>query len=370
MTLVAIGNPRGRKSAGPGETPLNPPLARGEAGRSVLPARRDCIPSAARFVRGAQASSETAKAFSKIVGSSAMDTSQPVNALTIDVEDWIQSVYDVTAALTDRFVRNTQAVLELLAAHDVRATFFVLGLAAEKSPGLVREICGAGHEVQSHGYGHRLIHTQTVAEFREDVVRSKRLLEDITGNAVTGYRAPAFSITQRTLWALDVLVETGFRYDSSIFPVRMRRYGIGGTPRSPCRAITPRGCELTEVPVCCLQIGGTRFPAGGGGYLRMWPYAVTRAAVRQLNGAGEPAVLYIHPYEFAAEELQELGIRIPWRMRVHQGLGRRGVSKKVARLLGEFRFGTVGDVLAEQAIAATYSYQRSFTNLPHPALSP
>jgi polysaccharide deacetylase family protein (PEP-CTERM system associated) len=266
--------------------------------------------------------------------------------LTIDVEDWVQSVYDVSAALTDRFVRNTHAVLELLAAHDVRATFFVLGLAAEKAPQLVREIAAAGHEVQSHGYGHRLIHTQTAAEFREDVVRSKQVLEDITGAAVTGYRAPAFSITSQTLWALDVLAEAGFRYDSSIFPVRMRRYGIAGAPRSLHRLMTPRGHELIEVPVCSLRIGGMRLPTGGGGYLRMWPYAVTRGAVLRMNDAGEAAVLYVHPYEFAPNELRELGIAIPWRMRMHQGLGRRGVPTKVARLLGEFRFGTVRDALA------------------------
>lgn len=291
------------------------------------------------------------------------------NALTIDVEDWVQSVYDVSAALTDRFVRNTHAVLELLAAHDARATFFVLGLAAEKAPELVREIAAAGHEVQSHGYGHRLIHTQTPAEFRADVVRSKQVLEDITGAPVTGYRAPAFSITSPTLWALDVLVEVGFRYDSSIFPVRMRRYGIGGTPRSLHRMVTPRGRELIEVPVCSLRIGGLRLPTGGGGYLRMWPYAVTRAAVQQMNNAGEAAVLYVHPYELAPNELRELGVAIPWRMRMHQGLGRRGVSNKIGRLLSEFRFGTVGEVLAQRAIAETHSYQDSTTKLVHPALS-
>ena len=279
------------------------------------------------------------------------------NALTIDVEDWVQSVYDVSAALTDRFVRNTRAVLELLAAHEVRATFFVLGLAAEKAPELVREIAAAGHEVQSHGYAHRLVHTQTAAAFREDVVRSKRVLEDIAGVAVTGYRAPAFSITSATLWALDVLAEAGFRYDSSVFPVRMRRYGIAGAPRSLHRLMTPRGRELIEVPVCSRRIGPLRLPTGGGGYLRMWPYAVTRAAIQRMNDAGEAAVLYIHPYEFAPNELRELGVEIPWKTRLHQGLGRRGVPAKVSRLLGEFRFGTIGDVLSARAVTAIHSYR-------------
>ena len=263
------------------------------------------------------------------------------NILTIDVEDWIQSVHDVTAALTDRFVRNTHIILSLLAEHDVRATFFVLGLAAEKSPQLVREIHAAGHEVQSHGFGHRLIHTQTPAEFRTDVVKSKQLLEDIIGAPITGYRAPAFSINLRTLWALDVLAEAGFRYDSSIFPIRTRRYGIAGAPLTPHLLTTPGGHRLMEIPVCCWKLAGLRVPTGGGGYLRMWPYSVTRAAVRGMNAAGHPAVLYIHPYELAPKEIDELGVEIPWRTRLHQGLGRQGVARKIVRLLNEFRFATI-----------------------------
>ncbi len=268
------------------------------------------------------------------------------NALTVDVEDWIQSVHDVTAALTDRFVRNTHKVLGLLAERGVSATFFVLGLAAEKSPTLVREIHDAGHEVQSHGYGHRLIHTQSPAEFREDVTRSKRLLEDLLGVPITGYRGPAFSITERTRWSLDILAEEGFRYDSSIFPIAMPRYGISGTPREPHVVTTSSGRTLIEVPVCCLRVAGIRIPAGGGGYLRLWPYSVTSAAVRQMNAEGKAAVLYIHPYEFAPNEVSELGVRISHRRRLHQSLGRSGIPGKIGRLLGEFSFGTIGQVLS------------------------
>ena len=288
------------------------------------------------------------------IGKRENDGPAPIgNVLTIDVEDWIQSVHDVTAALTDRFIRNTHIVLSLLAEHDVRATFFVLGLAAEKSPQLVRKIHAAGHEVQSHGYGHRLIHTQTPVEFRADVVKSKRLLEDIIGAPVIGYRAPAFSITSRTLWALDVLTEAGFQYDSSIFPMRTRRYGIAGTPLTPHLLTTPSGHQLIEVPVCFWNLAGLRIPTGGGGYLRMWPYTVMRATVRRMNAAGHPAVLYMHPYELAPRELDELGVHIPWRTRLHQGLGRRGVAKKIARLLNEFRFQTIRHVLAGQSTAIT-----------------
>ncbi len=274
------------------------------------------------------------------------------NVLTIDVEDWIQSVHDVTAALTDRFIRNTHIILSLLAEHDVHATFFVLGLAAEKAPQLVREIHAAGHEVQSHGFGHRLIHTQTPGEFRTDIVKSKRLLEDIIGAPVSGYRAPAFSITSQTLWALDILSEVGFRYDSSVFPMRMRRYGIAGAPLTPHLLTTPGGHRLTEIPVCCFRFAGLRIPAGGGGYLRAWPYAVTRAAVRGMNRAGHPAVLYIHPYELAPTELDELDVYIPWTTRLHQGLGRRGIATRIVHLMNEFRFGTIQALFSTESDSA------------------
>ena len=164
-----------------------------------------------------------------------------LNSISIDVEDWLQSVVDPNLPLTDRFCRNTHRILDTLAGFGVRATFFVLGLAAEKAPNLIREIREAGHEVQSHGYGHRLVHTLSAEQFRADVERSKKLLEDITGSPITGYRAPAFTITLDTLWALDVLVECGFRYDSSVFPVPMRRYGIEGAPHYVHRLKTPHG---------------------------------------------------------------------------------------------------------------------------------
>ncbi len=290
----------------------------------------------------------------------------PLNAITIDVEDWVQSVLGPELPLTDRFCLNTHRVLELLESHGVSGTFFVLGLAAEKSPGLVREIQRAGHEVQSHGYGHRLIHTLDRARFRADLERSKKLLEDITGEPITGYRAPGFSITQATLWALDVLVECGFRYDSSIVPVRTRRYGIDGGPWFPHRLQTPSGYELLEWPVASWFCGaalnqwqvGLRLPIGGGGYFRLYPYTLIRKAVSQINRAGRPAVIYMHPYELAPTELDELPHSIPWKVRLHQRLGRRGFARKLDRLLAEFRFGPIRSAwrsmaqtpVAEQAV--------------------
>lgn len=275
---------------------------------------------------------------------------KPLNALTIDVEDWIQSVYDVDAPLTDCFVRNTHVTLELLARHNVHATFFVLGLAAAKSPDLVRAIHAAGHEIQSHGFGHRLIHTQTPGQFRDDIRRSKILLEDLVGQSITGYRAPAFSITRRTLWALDELAEAGFEYDSSIFPVRMRRYGISGLPLTPYCLQTPNGQDIIEIPVCSMRLGPIIMPAGGGGYFRTAHAYYTRTAIRRMNKSGHPAVLYFHPYEFAPDEFLSLSQRIPRRVRFQQGIGRRAVAAKLERLLAEFSFSTIRSTLTRHPI--------------------
>jgi len=272
------------------------------------------------------------------------------NALTIDVEDWIQSVLDVDRPLTARFVRNTHRVLEFLADRDVKATFFILGLAAENAPELVREIHRAGHEVQSHGWGHRLLHTLARKEIRNDLLHSKKLLEDITGEPIIGYRAPAFSITRRNLWVLDVIAECGYRYDSSIVPAATRRYGIDGVPWWPFRLATPSGAELIEVPVATFRFFRRR-PIGGGGYFRLYPASMIVRSFRALNRAGIPATAYVHPYEFAPNELSELATDagnkcfIPLRLRLTQGLGRGGVPRKLDRLLSEFSFGPVGEVI-------------------------
>jgi len=268
-----------------------------------------------------------------------------VNALTVDVEDW-QSAIDPTKPVTDHFIVNTHKVLAALAAQGVHATFFVLGRVAEHRRELIREIQSAGHRVQSHGYGHQLIHTLTPATFRTDVLRAKKLLEDLTGTEVYGYRAPAFSITEATLWALDVLVETGHRYDSSIFPLRTRRYGIDGGPPYPHIARTPGGHEIREFPVASYSLAGRRVPLGGGGYFRLFPYWVLRRGVAQLNAGNRSATIYMHPYEYHPDEFQTLDQKIPWRVRLHQGLGRRQFPARIDRLLGEFRFGAIQDVIA------------------------
>jgi polysaccharide deacetylase family protein (PEP-CTERM system associated) len=288
----------------------------------------------------------------------AADSSVPqvINAITVDVEDWLQSTIDPALPLTNRFHANTRRVLEAFDAHNVQGTFFVLGRAAERAPELVREIHRAGHEIQSHGYGHELITELTPQRFRADVERSKKMLEDIIGQEIHGYRAPAFTITLETLWALDVLVEVGFSYDSSVFPVRMKRYGVDNAPCYPHLLTTPSGREIKEFPVASCRVGGRRVPTGGGGYFRLFPYFVLRRGVRQLNHAGHSATIYMHPYEYAPSELSQLDHPISWRMRLHQGLGRKRFPSKVDRLLSEFRFGCIQDVIASQARWPTHEH--------------
>jgi polysaccharide deacetylase family protein (PEP-CTERM system associated) len=281
----------------------------------------------------------------------------PINAISVDVEDWIQSTVDATLPLTDRFYRSTHRVLEAFARHGVQGTFFVLGLAAQKAPDLVREIQQAGHEVQSHGFGHQLVHRLTPEQFRADLQRAKKLLEDITGQPIVGYRAPAFTIGLENLWALDVLVETGHTFDSSVFPVRTSRYGIAGAPRFPHRLRTPSRYEIIELPVASYRLAGRTIPVGGGGYFRLFPYALIRRAVRQTNQAQQPVTIYMHPYEYDPIEFRELDYPVPWKLRLHQGLGRRGFPRKIDALLREFRFGTVGETIASLAELPTHEYR-------------
>lgn len=265
----------------------------------------------------------------------------PSNILTVDLEDWPQSTLDHTLPITSRVVTNTQRLLDVFARHEVTATFFVLGLVAEVYPELVREVADAGHEIATHGYGHRAVFLQTPDEFRADLRHSLHLLQDITGRSVMGYRAPDFSITKDSLWALDIMGEEGLRYDSSVFPIQGRRYGIPSVPRFVHEI--RRG--LLELPLSTVRIGRMNFPVAGGGYFRVAPYWITRAAIRHINALGQPAIVYFHPYELDHRELAELNYPVPWSLRLSQGLNRRTMPAKVARLLKEFRFASVREVL-------------------------
>jgi polysaccharide deacetylase family protein (PEP-CTERM system associated) len=261
----------------------------------------------------------------------------PRLVVSVDVEDWPQSTWDHALEITPRAARNTERVLDILAAHGQSATMFVLGKFAERFPETVRRIAREGHEVASHGYGHLEVFHQSPAEFGDDVRRSKQLLEAITGQPVRGYRAPDFSIVPSTLWALDVLAEEGFQYDSSIFPISMSRYGIQGWPVGPVKVCLSSGRSIVEVPITTLTWMGRRWPVAGGGYHRLLPWSIIRWAVRHSLRQNESFMAYCHPYEFDAAEFATLNLDIPLRTRLHQGLGRRGFQPKFERLLTQFR---------------------------------
>jgi polysaccharide deacetylase family protein (PEP-CTERM system associated) len=278
-----------------------------------------------------------------------------VNAFSVDVEDYFQ-----VAAFADRVApdswsgreyraeRNTEAMLQLLEDRGVKATFFILGWVAERSPQLVRRICAGGHEVASHGYSHQLIYRQTPQLFREETVRSKALIEDASGSPVVGYRAASFSITSESLWALDVLVELGFLYDSSIFPIHHDRYGIPNAPTVPGAIESPSGGRLVEFPMAAASIGGIKLPVSGGGYFRLLPYWLCAYGLRQINRERElPFTFYIHPWEIDPGQPRLQGSLLS-RFRHYTGLSR--CESKLRQLLADFRFGTMRQVLQERAL--------------------
>ncbi|MCZ6500475.1 MAG: DUF3473 domain-containing protein, partial [Gammaproteobacteria bacterium] len=237
---------------------------------------------------------------------SAVARKNPIcNAFSVDVEDYFHvSAYSRVIARRDwdsfpsRVEANTRAMMEVLAEADVKGTFFVLGWVAERYPGLVSEIAAQGHEIACHGYSHKLIYRQSKKQFTEEAHRAKSLLEDICGTAVNGYRGASFSITRESLWALDALAELGFTFDSSIYPVRHDRYGIPGAPTRPFTFRCQSGATINEFPMTTVDILGWRMPVSGGGYFRIYPYALSRAALRHLNlRKSEPFVFYTHPWE-------------------------------------------------------------------------
>ena len=265
---------------------------------------------------------------------------------SIDVEDWPQSTWDRSLEITPRAEANTLRLLDLLARSGKKATLFVLGKYAQRFPQSVRRMADEGHEVASHGYGHVEIFKQDRCEFKADVAHSRALLEDLTGRPIIGYRAPDFSIVEESLWALDELAELGFQYDSSIFPRRMARYGIEGWPDDPVVVRLRNGLSITELPIATLDYRGRRLPVGGGGYHRLLPWPLIRAAVRRRLADHDLFMAYCHPYEFDPAEFSSLNLPIPLKTRLHQGLGRRGFAAKFDRLLNGFPTITAGAAAA------------------------
>ncbi len=274
-----------------------------------------------------------------------------VNAMSIDVEDYFHvSVFDGLVprskwdSMESRVKANTVRLLEVFEEFKVRSTFFVLGWVARRHPDLVSTIARAGHEIASHGYAHRLIYDQTPAAFREDVRRAKDILEQAAGRFVAGYRAPSYSITPRSLWALDILAEEGYTYDSSIFPIRHDRYGIPVSARRPYRIV--RGAHsLIEVPGSTTKIGPLNLPVAGGGYFRLLPYWWTRWGISRVNRLeGRPAVFYLHPWEIDPDQPRLPAGRLG-RLRHYRNLDQ--TEARLRQLLTDFRFDAVDTVVSQ-----------------------
>ena len=274
------------------------------------------------------------------------------NAMTVDVEDYFHvSAFASVIKPSDwddfpcRVEANTDRLLGIFDDAGIEATFFVLGWVAERYPTLIRRIAEAGHEIASHGLTHQLVYDQTPSTFREETRKGKEILEDLVHKPVLGYRAASYSITSKSLWALDILADLGFQYDSSIFPVRHDRYGMPGEPRWPYRKATPGGGELIEFPLSTLDVGGYRLPVAGGGYFRLFPYALTKHAIRRTNhGAGNPFIFYLHPWELDPEQPRVRAGRLS-RFRHYLNLGK--TQGRLRRLLRDFRFTTAAGALSD-----------------------
>jgi len=273
-----------------------------------------------------------------------------VNAMSIDVEDYFQVAAFAPYiergrwdSMPCRVERNMALILDLLDRHDTRATFFTLGWIAERYPSLVKQIIERGHELASHGYGHLRANDQTPEAFHADLARAKALLEDIGGVAVSGYRAPSFSIGAANLWAHEVIAETGHRYSSSVYPIAHDHYGMPEAPRFAWR--TPSG--VIEIPPSSLRLFGHNLPASGGGYFRLLPYPVSRWSIRRINGHdGEPCIFYFHPWEVDPQQPRVAQAGIKSKFRHYVNLER--MAGRLDRLLSDFRWGRVDQVFADR----------------------
>lgn len=273
-------------------------------------------------------------------------TPTPVNVFTVDLEEWFQGLTSTNRqvglwdSLESRVGYATDLLLGILAEHGVRATFFTLGHVADRHPALIERICAAGHEIGVHGYLHRFVYRLTPDEFDGEIGRSIEAVMRASGQTPQGHRAPYFSVNATTPWAFAVLARHGLTYDSSVFPVRSLLYGFPGAPRLPYH-MPEHG--LWELPASTLEVGGRNWPIAGGFYVRALPYAVTRWALRRLNAVGEPAIMYIHPWELDTGQNYN---QVTPRERITHYHGRHGLATKLHRLLTDFRFGPMSDLVA------------------------
>jgi polysaccharide deacetylase family protein (PEP-CTERM system associated) len=279
-----------------------------------------------------------------------MDASRDiVNALSVDVEEYFhakvfqEGTNGARTGLESRVEASTERVLALLASSGARATFFVLGQVAAEHPNLVRKIAGEKHEIACHGDDHELVWRQTPPAFRADVRRAKALLEDITGESVVGYRAPNFSIARTQAWAFEILMTEGFRYDSSVYPIRHDSYGDHDAPRFQHDVLRDGHARLIEFPIGTTRLLGVNLPIGGGGYFRLLPMALTRAGIRRVNARErQPVLFYFHPWELDPHQPRPA---MPWRHRIRHYIGMAREEKKLARLLRDIKFTAIRDVL-------------------------
>jgi polysaccharide deacetylase family protein (PEP-CTERM system associated) len=270
------------------------------------------------------------------------------NVMSVDVEDWF-CVYNLSRLIPysawdeceSRVERNTLRLLDLFRRYQVEATFFVLGWVADRFPDLVNEIVRAGHEVASHGYSHRLLTFMTPEEFRQDLQRSLEVLAKVTSQTVRGFRAPSFSLTPNTLWAVDVLKECGIQYDSSVFPVRLHPdYGMPGSDLPPHELAD----GLIELPMGVAEVLGHRIPCAGGGYFRLYPYALTRRLMQRCNEQGRPVIFYLHPWEVDPEQPRVEGMSWSTRFRHYNNLEK--TEPRLERLLADFAFTSARALIA------------------------
>jgi polysaccharide deacetylase family protein (PEP-CTERM system associated) len=271
------------------------------------------------------------------------------NAFSVDVEEYFQveAFSDLIEKrdwdkIPPRAEEQTKRILELLDTFKVRGTFFALGWLAERNPKLIREIHEAGHEIASHGFEHKMVSNMTPTEFRNDIRKSKTILEGITKNEVHGYRAPTFSIVEKTSWAYEILLEEGYRYSSSVFPIHHDRYGWPGFGQEPRNMASNGKGEIWEIPMSVGTIGPFRIPFGGGGYLRLYPLFLTRALFGNLEKEGKSAMLYMHPWELDTAHPR---VQAPLSRRLRHYSGIRRMEKKLVTLLQSLKFDTVSNVL-------------------------
>jgi polysaccharide deacetylase family protein (PEP-CTERM system associated) len=285
-----------------------------------------------------------------------------LNALSFDIEDYFQvSAFNGAIDRADwetmerRVEYNTQKLLSLLNETGTKATFYILGWVAERE----QAIDAAGHEIACHGYSHKLIYTQSREEFAEETQRAKAVLEDIVGRPVTSYRAASYSITDASLWALDILFEQGFQTDSSIFPIRHDRYGLRGGPHDPHYLELAGGGKLLEFPLTTAPVGGLQVPASGGGYFRLYPYWLSRLLARRVCDAGRPLMFYLHPWEIDPDQ-PAVTVNAFTRFRHYNNLEKS--ASRLSRLLKDFSFTTVGNCLAthyeDLSALPVHSYHR------------